>query len=267
MASLLQIIASTVRFEVVNNFTFRRFLVALILGMFPPTMLFLVLFVSQGAIPLPVEVIICIFVFIVGQLSLLLWATPNVYSELESRGWVYLTSRSQGRIGLMFGKYLAAVFNAWMVCVISMTICLVVADAIVSFDRPMPFIWLGFVGLITCASFAYGSIYSLIGVIFQKRSMVIGAVYAFVSDLILANIPALVSKLTIRYYLQGLSIKWLNIRIDAAEVDSDAIEILTFPSQIGVFWLLAGICILTAICLAVATYIIRYREYMMSDET
>ena len=260
----LNLIKTTADFELRHGVSTRRMAVSVVLTLFPPAMLFLIL-VNGGPIALDINMVICVFVFLVGLLSLLLWSTPNVYSEIESRGWIFISSRSGGRISVLFGKYIAAIVNAWLICMVSVTLCLLIGDTIGSFQQPFVQLWLGYFGLITLAVLAYGSIYSLIGVMFQRRAMVIAAVYTMGSDLFLANVPALISKFTIRYYLHGLALKWLDIRFGDMQRGRPP-EIFSFPAEFPQVFAILILIGFTAAMLSAAAYIIRYREYVTIDE-
>ncbi len=262
--SFLNLVKTTADFELRHGVSVRRIAVSGVLTLFPPSMLFLIL-VNGGPIALDINLVICVFVFLVGLLALLLWATPNVYSELESRGWIFVSSRSGGRISVLFGKYIAAIVNAWLICLFSVTLCLLIGDSIGSFQQPIARLWFGYLGLITLAVLAYGSIFSFIGVMFQKRAMVIAAVYAMGSDLFLANVPALISKFTVRYYLHGLGLKWLDIRFGRTR-RGDIPEVFSFPAEFPQILSILVLIGFTIAMLAAAAYVIRYREYVTNDE-
>lgn len=243
----------------------RRMLVSLILIMFPPSMLFLILIGSGGGGP-DINLPICVLIYIIGALSLLLWATPNVYAELESKGWIFLSTRSKGRIGLLFGKYIAAITYAWINCIVSMFLCVLVSESFGITEQPMLVVLSGFTGLITLACFSYGAIFTLIGVMFQKRAMVVAAVYTLVSEMVLASVPALVSRFTIRFYLQGLAIHWLNLDLPIRQREKDLfleLFIGRMPDLLRVGWVL----VITFVVLVSASFAIRYRQYITSDET
>ena len=262
--SFLSLVKTTADFELRHGVSTRRIAVSAVLTLFPPAMLFLILF-NGGPIALDINLVICVFVFLIGLLSLLLWATPNVYSELESRGWIFISSRSGGRISVLLGKYIAAIFNTWVICISSVTLCLLVGDSIGNFAQSMVRLWLGYAALITLAVFAYGAIYSFIGVMFQKRAMVIAVVYTMASDLFLANVPELISKFTVRYYLHGLALDWLDIRFGRTR-RGDVPEVFSFPSDFPQFFAILILIGFTVAMLAAAAYVIRYREYITNDE-
>ena len=74
---------------------------------------------------MPAEVsqtLILLLVGLVTVLSLLLWATPNVHSELEGKSWVFIASRPGGRISNFLGKYMAAVYSSFLVSWASATL-------------------------------------------------------------------------------------------------------------------------------------------------
>lgn len=258
-------IIATTEFEFRRGFTFRRMLVSLILILFPPSMLFLILISSGGGGP-DINLPICVLIYIIGALSLLLWATPNVYAELESKGWMFLSTRSKGRIGLLIGKYIAAITNAWVNCFVAMFLCVLVAESFGIAEQPILVVLSGYTGLITLACVSYGAMFSLIGVMFQKRAMVVAAVYTLISELVLASVPALVSRFTIRFYLQGLAIHWLNLDLPIRQRQQDIfleLFIGRMPDALRVGWVL----VITFLALSCASFAIRYRQYITADET
>ena len=141
-----------------------------------------------------------------------------------------------------------------------------IGESMAGFEVSPARLWIGFVGLISMASISYAAVYSLIGVIFQKRAMVIAVVYAFATDMIIANVPALISKITLRYYVHGLAVSWLGIKFDR-KLDPDAATYLLFPAETPGWALVLSMFVMTGLALGAATYIIRYREYVTSDES
>ena len=98
--------------------------VATVLAGFPPTMVAVIGFSGQS-IPIS-DLLIMVLVSIVAFLSQLLWATPNIYTELEGKSWIFVASRPRGRTALFLGKYLSAVGFSFAVCFISISLCLAI---------------------------------------------------------------------------------------------------------------------------------------------
>jgi len=262
--SLLNNTIAAARFEIRRCLTAQRLAVGGFLAAFPVMMLTLITIANRGSIP-EYNFVVSLFVYIIGILSLLLWATPNVYSELESKGWIFLASRSRGRISVLLGKYFAAVVASWIICSIAATMCLLFTSCFGMLpSMPLIQLWLIYLAIISLAVLAYGAVFSLIGTMFQKRSMVIAAIYTFVSEVVLGSIPAIISRFTPRFYLSGLAFEWLEMRgpiQDETDVDL-TLFIGDMSNTTRVLCLLVG----SAVVLAAACYVIRYREYVMNDE-
>jgi ABC-type transport system involved in multi-copper enzyme maturation permease subunit len=74
---------------------------------------------------------------VVCLLGLLLWATPNVHSELEGRTWIYLAVRPDGKAMVLLGKYLTAVAWSASACLLALTISVIVCSAFQRLDNPL----------------------------------------------------------------------------------------------------------------------------------
>ena len=141
---------------------------------------------------------------IVCIMGVFLWATPAISSELEGGNWTYLAVRPGGKTSVLLGKYLCAITWTAPAALVGLTIAVIVAAPDDSFR-----IWrvLALLVLISCP--AYGAVYILIGVIFQKRAMVVAVAYTLVFELILALIPAVINQVTVQYHLRALMSRWM----------------------------------------------------------
>ena len=117
-------ILATVRFELSRVMTAQRMSVAVIMTLFPPTMIYIL--ESTGTLVAP-EFIICLFCGMICLLSLLLWSTSNVYAELEGKSWTFVTSRPFGRWSILFGKYLIGFCLSFLIAWIALSLCMLVA--------------------------------------------------------------------------------------------------------------------------------------------
>ena len=262
LTTLLNNIFAAAEFEIGRSLTLRRVVVSVFLACFPGMMMSLVLLASRGQLG-EFNFVTSLFVYIVGILSLLLWATPNVYSELESKGWVYLTGRSTGRISILLGKYLAACGTSWAIAASATLICLFIAESSGSLPGNFLRLLAVYLGVITLAVLSYGAIFSLIGTISQKRSMVIAAVYMLVSEIVIATVPdSAISRLSPRFYLVGLMYDWAELRLPF--VDNADLELLIGDYSAGVRVL--ALLAISALTLAAGCWAIRYNEYITADE-
>ncbi len=271
---------ATCVFELRRSFTFQRTAVSAVLTLFPPLMVILLITatrvarVSQpdepdlqeamGIIETFIPFAIVFLVSLVCLLSLLLWATPNVYSELEGKSWSFVASRPGGRISIYVGKFLASFAVSFGVSVIAMSLCVLVANYLIHLKDPER-LWMALCGIYFLACFAYGSIFSMLGTIFYKRAMVVAAGYIIGSEFFVASIPAIIGRFTMRLHLQELGISWLGffLPFERGEAEYRMLYGQAWPDWVHLLVLIgAGL-----LALVVGGAIIVNRQYITADES
>lgn len=249
---------ATARFEFRRSLTKGRLAAFFVLALFPPSIT-LVLSAYPGGPPL--EWPIGATTLVICLLSNLLWATPVVYNELEGKTWVFNASRPQGKVALLLGKYLIAVGWTMAVCWSAVTLSI----AIAAWWCPGPNytkIWGVLIGLATLASIGYAATFTLIGTLFHRRSMMVAMGYCVVSEVAIAQIPAIIGKLTISSHLYHVILHSFAPK-----------ELLESPDLIAVIGTqniamrCTSILIITGVAMAASLAIIRYREYITTDES
>ncbi|MEE2825951.1 MAG: hypothetical protein VYE64_04940 [Planctomycetota bacterium] len=260
-------VLATFQFELSNFLSLQRMAVTAILALFPPVMLALIFFgfrFTSETFEYPLIVTV-LFVSIVSLLGMLLWATPNIYSELEGKSWIFVASRPGGRISIVLGKYCSAVLFGFTISLISITGCLVVIQTMAgSLQNPI-WVWFSMNLLYFIGCMSYGAIYSLIGTLFYRRAMVAAAAYTIVSGMVLANVPAVVSRLTLRYHLQFIGYQWFGEEAGLNLSDLMAHYALAETPSVG--WHLLWLIIAILSSLALAAWVVVSCEYVTSDET
>ncbi len=271
MSSWLGGALATSRFEIARSFTIQRNGIFAVLTLFPPAMVTLILgasqFTGQGAanggdILNLIPFLIVFLTSLVLLLAMLLWATPNVYSELEGKTWIFLASRPSGRISLFLGKYLTAIFFSYAIAMIATSLSIAVADRMLMLEDPGR-LWLSLAGIYGLACVGYGAIFSAMGTIFFKRSMVVAAGYLIGSEVFLASVPALIGKLTLRYHLQELGIRWIGFFLP---VDNEPEYRLMYGPAWPLWGNLLVILIVTALGLMIGLIVVTNRQYITSEE-
>ena len=261
--NLIRSIWATTLFEIKRSFSVQRVLVAAILAGFPPAMVTVITIAGRrSGDQLPLDnLLIIILVSIVGLLSQLLWATPNVYTELEGKSWIFIASRPRGRISLFLGKYLSAVAFSFAVCFIAISLCLGIRTYALTTQVNPAKTWLAMNSAMLLACFSYSAIFSVIGTLFQKRAMVFGAAYIILSEAILANVPAIISRFTARFHLQAIAADWLGWFHPIPEEQFRMI----FGDTSTAFHLT---CLISAIIilLAIGCTIVTARQYITAEE-
>ena len=268
---------ATCLFELRRSFTIQRTAVSVVLAAFPPLMITLLLVGSRiaaansrgdgqrAAVMMDafVPFVIVFLVALICLLSLLLWATPNVYSELEGKSWSFVASRPGGRISLYLGKYLAAVIVSFLISFTATSISVLIAERICRIPDAMR-LWLSLTIIFFLVSMAYGAVFSMIGTLFYKRGMIVAAGYLIASEFFLASVPALINKFTLRFHFQELGLQLVGFFF----IPGNEEQYRAFFGQPWAWWcyviVVVGITLLT---LSIGGYIIANRQYILADES
>lgn len=255
---------ATASFEFRRSLTWQRIAVAMLLALFPPLMVTVSLIIARGTgVAAFVEFQIILLTALVTTLSLLLWATPIVYNEIESRGWVFLASRPFGRVSVYLGKYLAAVLFTVIVAVTSISVCIAIATILGVMDQPYSS-WMALTAIFVLASFAYGAIFAMVGTVLFKRAMAAAAGFMLFWEGIVASLPAIINRFTMRYHLQSLAIEWLGYYLPPRMLPRDEYA-MVYGEPLAWFhvtFLVAA----TAVFLAAGLHIIVNRQYATADD-
>ena len=261
---------ATFAFELKRSMTLNRFLVAVGLAIFPPVMLNVVVrtaFVRGSSIAADVakysEFAMIFLVAMVCVLSLLLWATPVVQSEIEGRTWGFIVVRPGARVATFLGKYLLAVAISFAVSLTALAGCILVANSYGGLENPLK--TFGSLAIIYgLACFVYGAIFSAMGTIFIKRAMVVAAGFMIAFETFLSMIPAVISKITISYHLRSIGLEWLGFFLP---VFTKSDYILQFGEPWPVWIHIVCVVVTTIVFLGVGMVVITNRQYVTADQT
>lgn len=179
----------------------------------------------------------------------LLHSSGLVRDELEEGTLVYLFTRPLPK-PLLFVAKLAAASGLSAAIVVGGMLAFHLAFALAAGGAPagvgvtthlLPFLAAGALGVL-----GYGALFAFLGLL-TRRGLILGIVYGFVSELLLANIPAVVRQLTLMHYLRSVALS----RAGAGAPDDegglrDALGLLDLvpPGQATLTVLaLAGVCV------------------------
>ncbi len=138
----------------------------------------------------------------------LLHTSGLVRDELEEGTLVYLFTRPLPKPHIFLAK-LAAATALSAVIIVGGMLAFHVAFALAAGGATegvgigthlLPFMAAGVLGVI-----AYGSLFAFLGLM-TRRGLILGIVYGFISELILANIPAVVRELTLMHHLRSVAL-------------------------------------------------------------
>jgi hypothetical protein len=269
---------STLRFELNRSFTLQRTSVSLVLALFPPLMVSLIFGGTRlaenvvqnddvidgiSSIQAHTPFAIIFLVSLVCLLSLLLWATPNVYSELEGKSWGFISSRPGGRMAIFLGKFLSAIMVSFVISMIAMSLSMLVTHRMNLLEDARQ-LWISLMGIYLLACAAYGAVFSMLGTIFFKRAMVVAAGYLVASEVFLASVPAVIGKFTMRFHLQELGIRWIGFFLP---VDNEHEYRMMFGEPLPVWVHLLSLGIGISLCLLIGAIVITNRQYITSEES
>lgn len=203
------------RYEIVRAMTPWRIALWIAMVLFPVLLVGTVSYNLRRSVELPpdAEVAFAMILFVllpevVTVLGMLLWATPVVSSELEGQTWIYSLVRPGGRRSVLLGKYLVAVLWTASCGVLSASLALPMTGIANGFQ-----VWWMLVVLCLLSSMAHGALFAFLGVMFQRRIMVIAFIYAIIVEAVLGWIPAMINKFTVAYRLRSLLFQWLELPI------------------------------------------------------
>jgi ABC-type transport system involved in multi-copper enzyme maturation permease subunit len=195
------------------------------------------------------------------MLGMLVLASPIVHSELEGQTWIYALVRHAGRRSLLLGKYLVAVL--WTSTAGSLAVSL--ATPFLPLQNPAQ-LWLTASLMCLLASLAYGALFALIGVVMQKRVMVISFVYALVAEGVLAWIPAVINQFTIAYRLRSILFRWLDLSVDEYFPNMGLARNAMVAQDPSGWVQVAWVLLISGILLGLALWLVETIQYSFQSE-
>lgn len=260
--SILRGALTVFRFEMSRSLTASRLLAWSTLVLFPAAILALRFnFAHPDIFGLALLTLIPL---VVCMLGLLLWASPVIHSELEGKTWIYLACRPRGRAAVLVGKYLMAVTWTLLAGLCAVTLCICVAGAN-RMPVPLGRLWFVFAVLILLACATYGALFVLIGVLFNRRAMVVCVAYSIVTEFIIPSLPAatVLVEFTVNFRLRNLMLEWMAWR-PRYELDPIARNLISEAPA----WLhLVVLVFATILLLGIALGIVQKREFITADES
>lgn len=251
-------------FEMARSLSLQRILLAIVLAGFPAAMLFLILVIPQWAgaevtVVIP-EFLLLVLVSLVCFLSLLLWSSSVVDADLEGKTWSYLASRPRGRISSLLGKWLASVLQSFAVTAVALAAGVAVARSAGAIYDGVRLLG-SYLAVFAVGTAVYAAVMSFLGTLFFRRAMVACVAWAMVSELFLANIPAVVRFATIRYHLQELVFVWYRWLFPV-----DISNYRSVFGNYGIWFHLLSLGGIGLLALAAAAWRITHHEYLSAED-
>lgn len=181
-----------------------------------------------------------LFLQTIGILVPLLHTSGLIRDELEEGTLVYLFTRPVPRPLVFLAKWCAASALSLAILALGMGafhVAFVLGRADPSGvsvgQHLLPFVAAAALGVV-----GYGALFALVGLL-TRRGLIIGIVYAFVSELVLANVPAVVRHLTLMYHLRSVALS----RVASDGESREALDLLGLapPGQAALTVLVVGL--------------------------
>jgi hypothetical protein len=127
-------------------------------------------------------------------------------------------------------------------------------------------LWLTASLMCLLASLAYGALFALIGVVMQKRVMVISFVYALVAEGVLAWIPAVINQFTIAYRLRSILFRWLDLSVDEYFPNMGLARNAMVAQDPSGWVQVAWVLLISGILLGLALWLVETIQYSFQSE-
>ena len=187
----------------------------------------------------------------------LVYGTSVIGADVDDRTIVYLFTRSKARWEVFVGKYLA---------IVTLLSCCGVIDFLISWlllGCPGGFMLaFAFVIAIVAAMFAYTAIFAALGVLFTKRAMVVGLLYAFIFEWGVSFVPAVVNKLTVTHQLRSIIARLVEFDLD--QLHRTALRMVGDASLVEAA---IALTLITGIALFHAAFVVTRREYSGAQQS
>lgn len=148
-------------------------------------------------------IFIALFLQFILLIITLLYGTSLINSEIASRTISYLSTRPVRREELYGYRYLGSIPIGFFTLALPIAVCLIALDAYTgSFDvlGLLPeYCVIILVGVVT-----YSSFFAFLGMAI-KRPLMVGLLFAFFWEILLANLPGKIPYMTVMFYLRSLS--------------------------------------------------------------
>ncbi|MEC7566111.1 MAG: hypothetical protein VX738_10550 [Planctomycetota bacterium] len=196
---------------------------------------------------------------VVCLLSGLMSMSSFLHAELEGNTWPYVATRPQGRVAMMWGKYMVSVTRSIMAGFLALMLMLPLTSH--TLEQDFGLLVLSSAALVVLSSISYSSLFCLLGTVMHKRPMIMAVIYTILIEGVVSILPAVINKLTIHYYLRSMFIRWMEWDIFRLPILSDP-NIFSIDGSLMDMVYLLGI---NGFCLVASMVLLCNREYQVGE--
>lgn len=193
-----------VKFTAKQIFFSRRTAVLMILSFFPIVIIGAWMYRPDGS---PSELFSSIFLAIFLQFILLiislLYGTSLINSEIANKTISYLSTRSLRREELFMYRYIGSIPMGFLIMAVPVAVCLALLDIHTGKVDTLKHLTDYYV-IILFGFVVYNAFFAFLGVAI-KRPLMVGLLFAFFWEILLANLPGKIPYMTLMFYLRSMS--------------------------------------------------------------
>jgi ABC-2 type transport system permease protein len=243
----------------------RVWLLGLLLSL--PVLLLLAVRLASGfsAPPEHADLIQAIFLYLLYPQSMvilvaLLYGSSLLAAEIEGKTLVYLITRALPRWKVLLAKVLSTALAVAAASLASATLGFAVAGLPLGAR-----LWGALAASTVAASFVYTAIFALLGLVAPRRAIPIGLIYAFLVELLLALVPALVNEATASYYLRSLAFQIAELPVERLGSSAESATLLRIFGGADLGQSLVALACITAVALGASALLMHRREWPLSE--
>ena len=257
-------ILAVFRYELKQSFGIGPTIIWLLIILFPSALQLLINSRLGGAGNVAIEdagmLVVVLIPGAVCLLNALMSMSSFLHIELEGNTWPYVAVRSQGKVAMMFGKYLVAVTRSIAAGLFALMLMMPLTSHALETDSGL--LVNVTAALVVLSSVSYCSLFCMLGVIMHKKPLIMAVIYMIAFEGVISILPAVVNKITIHYYLRSMLVRWMDWRIfDLLILDDPNIFSLESNTPLDLFFLAA----INVFCLVTAATLLVNREYRVGE--
>ncbi|MEA2053946.1 MAG: ABC transporter permease subunit [Candidatus Thermoplasmatota archaeon] len=193
-----------VKFTAKQIFLSRRTAVLMVLSFFPLVIIGVWMYQpDESASEFFSGVFLAIFLQFILLIIALLCGTALINSEIADKTISYLSTRSLRREELFLYRYLGSIPVGFLIIAVPIAVCLTVLDihtgSLDTLEHLPDYCTIILLGVVV-----YSSFFAFLGVAI-KRPLMVGLLFAFFWEILLANLPGKIPYMTLMFYLRSMS--------------------------------------------------------------
>lgn len=194
------------RFTIQQMFLSKKTAVILILSFFPLIIVFYWMYQpsEETALVFFSNIVIIVFLQFVLPLVTLLYGISLINDEISNKTINYLASSPIRREEILLFRYLGYIPTTFTIIALPLTISYLILGVYEGSVFQHIEILAGYYLVFFLGILVYGSFYNFLGIAI-KRPLMVGLLFAFIWETLLANLPGKIPQITVMFYLRSMA--------------------------------------------------------------